>query len=75
MTHKWTHRLRCGEWEFAACKMDDGDWLGIAKRGPILADDALSEPGQVWFDFSETYDGCMRKLKFEALREEWGAAA
>lgn len=59
MTH---HKI--GEWHFAArpCRNGSLGFLAWCKRGKIVSDGPMSEPGDVWFEFGESADDAIGKL-------------
>lgn len=54
-----------GGWFFRTHQTNYGIWMGEAKRGPFVADNAVNEPAHedLWFDFAPSKDEVIAKLK------------
>lgn len=60
--------IRTGEWCIAVreCLENVGyQFVSWGKRGPIVCDNAISEPGEVWTSFGSTQDEAVDRLKNE----------
>lgn len=49
-------------WYFSTCK-GRGLWCAMAKHEPFVVGDPVAEPGELWFEFGDTEDEAMAKLK------------
>lgn len=56
-----------GEWYFRTRPMKNGRWQGEARKGAFVSDHAIREPieDDVWFDFADTREEVLTKLKSE----------
>ncbi|OHV81615.1 hypothetical protein LCM4573_21255 [Rhizobium sp. LCM 4573] len=67
MESPWFYHT-AGEWNFRARQRAVGGWYGEAKRESFVdSRGGFWEPGPLWFQFAETKDDVLRKLKAEVF--------
>lgn len=67
--HQWQYE-QCGDIWFrvAPCLHGGQGWIAEAKREPFeFNSNCLYEKGPAWFEFGDTRDETLRKLKAEVL--------
>lgn len=52
-------------WNFRVFRSRAGSWIALAKREPFVLEEpsAIREPGDVWFEFGDTEEEALTKLK------------
>lgn len=61
------HADQVGGWYFWVYLGKAGQWYGLAKQEPFVNGHPLFEPGEVWFEFGETYDAALDAIKKSVL--------
>lgn len=56
-----------GDWYFMAYLGESGQWYGLAKRAPFVNGHVIYEPGEIWFEFGESYDEALAAIKERVL--------